>query len=339
MAAVLPISATAVSFDGFRRRHRPRQRCSTTAACSRATPGGAFPLLGPSHKDTANESKSWAPVHTSFTPVQHRRRRSHHRRRDVAVGGAADAAATFGDGDGGGEASGVDKAADDGGGDGKLQTLQVFLVELGLISMGIVDTMMVGHVGENALAAASLGGTTTWLVIVTMMGLVGALDPLTSQAFGAGDGNAVKKHLRSGIRASFVLAAGAMITMLGAEPLFHLCGQPAAHAAAAAAYCRVEAWCMLPAVLFQTFRLSLMGTNLFGTLVSAVATANVVNVAMNYILINGVTVAGLVIPAMGLQGAAWATTLSRWFLLAFLMYFSRKPLRWGGASRIQLTHP
>ena len=135
--------------------------------------------------------------------------------------------------------------------------------------------------GEEALAAASLGGTTTWLVIVTMMGLVGALDPLTSQAFGAGDDGAVKQHLRSGMRASVVLAALAMLTMQGVQPLFTLCGQPAAHAAAAAAYCRIEAWCMLPAVLFQTFRLSLMGTNLFGTLVSAVATANLVNVALN----------------------------------------------------------
>ena len=217
--------------------------------------------------------------------------------------------------------SGSDDDADEvraGGGDGngRLETLQVFFVELGLISMGIVDTMMVGHVGESALAAASLGGTTTWLVIVTMMGLVGALDPLTSQAFGAGDASAVKLHLRSGVRASFVLAAFAMAIMLFVEPLFTLCGQPATHAAAAAAYCRIEAWCMLPAVLFQSFRLSLMGTNLFGTLVAAVAAANVVNVALNHVLINGVvifagnTAVTIVLPAMGLQGAAWATTLS-----------------------------
>ena len=48
---------------------------------------------------------------------------------------------------------------------------QVFFVELGLISTGIVDTMMVGHVGEGALAVRR-SATTTWLVIITMMGLV-----------------------------------------------------------------------------------------------------------------------------------------------------------------------
>lgn len=191
----------------------------------------------------------------------------------MVASGVTDASASFtGFGPDGSEGDDVSRSDD------KVQTLQVFCVELGLIAMGIVDTLMVGHVGEGALAAASLGGTTTWLVIVTMMGLVGALDPLTSQAFGAGDEEAVRRHLRSGTRASVILAAVAVLVMMGAEPLFTLCGQPAAHAAAAGAYCRVEAWGLLPTVWFQTLRLSLMGTNVFGSLVSAVAIANVVNV-------------------------------------------------------------
>ena len=87
------------------------------------------------------------------------------------------------------------------------QTIMVFLVELGLMAMSIVDTAMVGHVGEEALAAASLGGIATWLVIITNMGLVGGLDPLTSQAHGAGNDAAVARYLHSGIRAAFLLAA------------------------------------------------------------------------------------------------------------------------------------
>jgi MATE family multidrug resistance protein len=69
---------------------------------------------------------------------------------------------------------------------------------------------------------------------------------------------------------------------------------------------------------------------LFGTLVSAIAAANILNVGLNQMLINGVSVMGISVPAMGLQGAAWATTISRWFLLGFLLLFSRRQLRWGG---------
>ena len=211
------------------------------------------------------------------------------------------------------------------------QTIMVFLVELGLMAMSIVDTAMVGHVGEEALAAASLGGIATWLVIITNMGLVGGLDPLTSQAHGAGNDAAVARYLHSGIRAAFLLAALGSLAMLGAEPLFTLCGQPAALAAAAAHYCRVEAFGILPVLIFQTFRLSLVGTNHFGPLVAAVGCANVLNVFLNQVLINGV--AALNIPASGLTGAAWATVASRWALFFLVSFFARVPLAERGAAR------
>jgi MATE family multidrug resistance protein len=174
-----------------------------------------------------------------------------------------------------------------------LQGVQVFLVEFGLIAMGVVDTLMVGHVGEAALAAACLGGTTTWLVMITAIGLLGALDPLTSQAFGAEDDAAVKRHLRSGLYASVALNAGCMLILtMAVAPLYAVCGQPSLLAAAASHYCHIEAWGILPVLLFQAIRLSLMSTNVFRPLVVAITIANATNVALNQVLINGMTVAG-----------------------------------------------
>ena len=160
------------------------------------------------------------------------------------------------------------------------------------MAMGVVDTAMVGHVGEASLAAASLGGIATWLVIVTAMGFVGGLDPLTSQAHGSEDDAAVARWLRAGVRASFILALLGSLAMLAAEPSFLFFGQPSAHAAAAARYCRVEAFGILPVLLFQTCRLSLQGTDAFAPLVRAVLVANALNVAMNRALIDGVAALG-----------------------------------------------
>ena len=231
-------------------------------------------------------------------------------------------------------------AEKDSEGSGSLaETLAVFTVELGLMAMGIVDTLMVGHVGEAALAAASLGGTATWLVIITTMGFVGSLDPLTSQAHGAGDAQAVINYLRYGVRAAVILAIFGSFAMNGALWVFTLCGQPPAHAAAAAHYCHTEAWGILPILLFQTFRLSLAGTNKFAALVWAIACANASNVFLNKIFIDGALVPGVLgfpaftIEAHGLQGAAWATVASRWILLTLLVWFARKPL----AERQALT--
>lgn len=221
MSAVVPNSGTsydpAISFDRYRRCRRRRPYLPTGVRA--VTPAGDFfPHVGRSTRNSAASVdscvKNWAPppVHGgvgrgAHTTEDQRRRLNRRGVAVVARGIVANAAATFGgfspDGNASGEFSGGEASHRD---LGKVQTIQVFLVELGLISMGIVDTMMVGQVGEDALAAASLGGSTTWLIIVTMMGLVGALDPLTSQAFGAGDDAGVRQHLRSGIRASVVLS-------------------------------------------------------------------------------------------------------------------------------------
>ena len=109
--------------------------------------------------------------------------------------------------------------------------------------------------------------------------VAGALDPLTSQAHGAGDVQAVRRHLRAGTRAALLLSCASWVILLGAKPLFALCGQPVELAAAAAHYCLVAGAGMLPVAMFQVYRLSLMGTSRFGQLVAAVAAANLVNVA------------------------------------------------------------
>ena len=234
---------------------------------------------------------------------------------------------------------GPDKQSDGGAGRPEVsesgsvgEVLAVFTVELGLMAMGIVDTLMVGHVGEAALAAASLGGITTWLVIITTSGSVGSLDPLSSQAHGAGDAGAVATYLRHGVRAATFLSLLGGAVMQTAHPIFVALGQPAAHAAAASQYCHTEAWGILPILLFQTFRLSLAGTNKFAALVAAVTAANVVNVTLNKIFIDGVTVGsfaglpGFQIQGYGLVGAAWSTVFSRWTLFFLILWFAAKPL-------------
>ena len=65
--------------------------------------------------------------------------------------------------------------------------------------------------------------------MITAIGLLGALDPLTSQAFGAEDDDAVKRHLRSGLYAAAALSAGCTLIMcMAVAPLYALCGQPVA---------------------------------------------------------------------------------------------------------------
>ena len=62
----------------------------------------------------------------------------------------------------------------------------VVLAELGWVTMGIIDTMMVGRVGPEAIGGVSVGSITFFSVAIFGMGLLLGLDTLVSQAFGAG---------------------------------------------------------------------------------------------------------------------------------------------------------
>src|SRR5215510_1980873 len=61
----------------------------------------------------------------------------------------------------------------------------VVLAELGWVTMGIVDTLMVGRLGAHAIGAVGLANMLFFAVGVFAMGILLGLDPLVAQAFGA----------------------------------------------------------------------------------------------------------------------------------------------------------
>src|SRR5215212_11593609 len=62
----------------------------------------------------------------------------------------------------------------------------VVVAELGWMTMGMVDTLMVGPLGPEAIGAVGLGSSLFIAVAVFAMGLLLGLDPLVARAFGAG---------------------------------------------------------------------------------------------------------------------------------------------------------
>src|SRR5436305_11992782 len=63
--------------------------------------------------------------------------------------------------------------------------LPVVAVQLGLMFMGVVDTMMLGRVSPQAMAAGGLGNSVSFSLLVGAVGILMAVDPLVSQAHGA----------------------------------------------------------------------------------------------------------------------------------------------------------
>jgi MATE family multidrug resistance protein len=83
----------------------------------------------------------------------------------------------------------------------------------------------------------------------------------------------------------------------------------------ARSYVRIVAWSVLPLLLYAAFRRYLQGMGIVRPVTAALIGANIVNVIVNWILIYG----KLGAPVLGVDGAAWATVLSRVAMAATLL--------------------
>lgn len=202
--------------------------------------------------------------------------------------------------------------------------LPVVLAEMGWMTMGMVDTLMVGRISPEAIGAVGLGSSIFMGLSIFAMGLLLGLDTLVSQAFGAGRLDECHRWLVHGIVLAVALSVpitGALLWIAsaldgwGLDPGVLVLTEP---------YVAVVAWSVLPLLLYAAFRRYLQGMGIVRPVTIALVGANLVNVAVNWILIYG----NLGAPAMGVAGAAWATVLSRvamaGFLLAAILYQERE---------------
>ena len=198
----------------------------------------------------------------------------------------------------------------------------VVIVQVGMMTMGVVDTIMVGHISAQALAAVALGNLYFFTLAVFAMGTLMVLDPVVAQAVGAGDVPAIGRAVQRGILMAALLTIPAVVLLTAAGPVFQLARQPLRSSPLAAAYAVRTAPGTFPFLLFIVFRQSLQAMGRNAPIVGAIIGANLVNGLLNWVLIFG----HFGLPAMGVVGSAWATTISRILLVLWLWVAARREL-------------
>lgn len=198
------------------------------------------------------------------------------------------------------------------------------LAQLAQMSMSFVDTLMVGRLGTEQLAAIALGSNVFFLTLMFCSGVMFAVGPVVAQAVGAG----APDDAGQAVQQSFLLAA--LLTLLAhllfsyAEPLLLGLGQPPAQAHLAAAYIKAIRWGFLPALCLSGLR-GLYEGRARPLPIMLITFAGVgLNVLGNYLLMFG----KLGLPALGLVGAGWASaiTYSAMFLALAVYTHLRSPV-------------
>lgn len=193
--------------------------------------------------------------------------------------------------------------------------LPVTTVQVGMMTMGVVDTAMVGRVGAADLAAVALGSMYFFLISIFGLGVLMALDPVVAQGAGARDHEGVARGVQRGLLLAVGLGLVASLLHLPAAPVLALLSQPPDVVPIAGAYVRALIPGILPFFVFSVFRQSLQALHHTRELVIAIVAANIANVFFNWVLVFG----HLGFPALGAQGAGIATSLTRWLMALGLL--------------------
>jgi MATE family multidrug resistance protein len=202
-------------------------------------------------------------------------------------------------------------------------SVPVVVVQVGLMLMGVVDTIMVGHLDHRALAAAAIANIYVFGAIVWGMGLLMVLDPIVSQAVGAGDRVGIARGVQRGVVLAVLLTFPLTLFNLPGEWVLTFLKQSPDVVPLAAEFTRATLWGMFPFLLFIVFRQTLQAMEKMAAIVWAIVIANAVNLFLNWVFIYGKFGA----PAMGAVGSGLATGISRYFLAGGILLFAWKDLR------------
>jgi len=197
--------------------------------------------------------------------------------------------------------------------------LPLILAEVGWMSMMIVDTMMVGRLPYSAEAIGAVSIASSLFIVFAFFaeGILIGLDTLVSQAFGAGHREDCHRSLINGIYLSFAIAPFLAIPVWILPRYFEKFGVTHSVSLLAAPYMRTLSAGLLPLLLYFALRRTLQGMNMVRPIAFALISANLVNLAGNYVLIFG----KFGFPAYGVTGSGIATCLSRAYLALVLVVY------------------
>jgi multidrug resistance protein, MATE family len=196
----------------------------------------------------------------------------------------------------------------------------VVIGQLGLMMMSVVDSIMVGKIGAEPLAAASLGSSIFILILIIGIGISNAITPLTAIAVGARRfedcGTIFKQGFLVNLVSAIILV---LITVTAAQYITYL-NQPPAVAEKAVSYTSILGYSILPSMIFLTYKNFIEGLSVMRPAMIITLAANIINAFVNWLLIYG----NWGFPRLELDGAGWATLASRTFMMVLLMLYVHK---------------
>ncbi|TAJ16296.1 MAG: MATE family efflux transporter [Planctomycetota bacterium] len=201
------------------------------------------------------------------------------------------------------------------------------VAQIGQMLLGVVDTVMLGNYSAEAMAGTQLGHNWLMPVSIIAMGVLLGMDPIVSQAHGAGDGPRCARALQRGLVLCVPLTLVLVVFVLATESGLALFGQSPALIETAGDY----ALALLPGLpsflIFSALRSYLQGRGITHPVLWISVGANLLNAGCNWVLIYG----HFGFPELGAAGAGIATSITRVAMVVVLVLWIRAQRLHAGA--------
>lgn len=186
--------------------------------------------------------------------------------------------------------------------------IPVILQNLLGTALNMMDTIMLGGMGEVAISAAALGNQPFFIFMLFTFGVSGGMGVLICQYWGKKDMNTINSVVGMALIASMVISAlFTVVAVAIPETILTIFTKDTEVIRYGAEYLRIVACSYFFYAITTTFANALRNMEKVRIPVAINAGALIANTILNYLLINGV----LGFPRLGVAGAAWATLISR----------------------------
>ncbi|MBY0755704.1 MATE family efflux transporter [Clostridium sardiniense] len=193
-------------------------------------------------------------------------------------------------------------------------------------SLNIVDTMMIGKLGESEIAAVGIANQYFFLLNILMMGLFSGIGIFVSQYFGKRDEKNIKKLIGIGIIAAIVIGSiFNILAQIAPEGIISIFNKDKYVIDLGAQYLLIVSFSYIFTAITFNYGISLRCVEKSIVPMIASAIALVTNTVLNYGLIFG----NFGMPELGVRGAAIATLIARiieFLIIVAYVYISKSIL-------------
>ncbi len=188
-------------------------------------------------------------------------------------------------------------------------------VQLSQAAIGFVDTLMMGRIGLETLAAGGLAALTFSVFLYTSSGMLMGVSPIVATAYGAGNKPEIERVVQQGCLLALCIAIPISFGIANFDVLMRQLGQAETTVVLGNTYLDIMVWGFFPALGFALLR-SVVAAMSHTRIIMAIAIGGtIINIIGDYVL--GFGKFGF--PQLGIAGLALASILAIWVMFLALV--------------------